>query len=349
MVHYSFMERHHKIVIAMILVLALLILYWLRMILAPFAMALVLAYLLRPLVEFWQGKGFTRLKAIILTYILLLAVALLVGNYVIPIFWRQLNILMASIPNYTMQMQGWLEDFYDGYQRFQIPEALRQEIDFALQRVEGILTTGIGGLIDRLLGLASYFFSIVITPVLAFYILNDQEKISNKLKDFLPIKWRYKLFHLWQEIDCQLIRYIKGYLLVAMSVGLLTSIGFTLIGLEFPFLLGFTVGAAEVIPYFGPIIGAIPAFAMGILHSKSKAILALLVIFLIQQIEINILSPKIIGSSVGIHPLVVVFVLLLGNKIYGILGMLLAVPTTVTLRVLWRHLLLEALMKLELR
>lgn len=330
----------HWILVILAVILTVSFIYWIRSILIPFLLALVLAYLLNPIVEYWQKKGLSRTEAIVLTYLLLGAVVLIGGVYFFPLLWRQLEVLMISIPVYTGQVQEILQSFYTDYQRIEIPFTIRQELDLALKRVETVLTETTGQVINGILGIFSYFFSILMAPVLAYFILRDEGRTSLRLLRLLPQPWGSKVLDLWEEIDGQLIRLIKGHLMIAFTVGLLTSTGFFIIGLEFPFLLGIIVGIADIIPYFGPVIGAVPAFAVGILHSKSQAIAALVVIFIVQQLESNILSPKIIGSSVGLHPVWVIFVLLLGNKIYGIIGMLLAVPVTVTLRVLWKHLVL---------
>ena len=122
----------------------------------------------------------------------------------------------------------------------------------------------------------------------------------------IPVRWRWEFLYLWQEIDQVLMKFVRGHLLVALLVGLLTSTGFFLIGLDFPFLLGMIAGLADIIPYFGPIIGAIPALALAILHSKKMALSVLVVMVVVQQLESNIISPKVLGSSVGLHPLTVI-------------------------------------------
>lgn len=327
----------HRILVVLTVILAALFVYWIRSILLPFVLAFVLAYILNPIVEFWQQKGLSRTGGIILTYVLLAAVMLTVGVYLFSILWGQLEVLLVSIPRYTRQVQELLQGFYDNYQRINIPHTIRHEMDSALERVEIVLTQTTGQVINGILSIFSYLFSIVMAPLLAYFILSDEGRTADGVLRLLPEKWRQKTLLLWEEIDVQLIRFIKGHMLVASLVGLLTSIGFMIIGLEFPILLGIIVGVADIIPYFGPVIGAVPALAVGILHSKGQALAAMVVIFVIQQLESNILSPKIIGSSVGLHPVWVIFVLLLGSKVYGILGMLLAVPVTITLRVLWKH------------
>ncbi|MGI6553704.1 MAG: AI-2E family transporter [Clostridia bacterium] len=309
-------------------------LYWIRSILIPFFLAFFLAYVLNPAVEFWQEKKLSRSSSILLTYLLLIIGFALMGTYFIPIFWRQLDVLMYSIPTYTRQVHAILQDFYADYQRIIIPESLRLEIDNVIFNVEQALTGTMGQIISGLLGIFSHTFSIIISPVLAFYILLDQKEISRRFLEMIPVRWRWEFLYLWQEIDQVLMKFVRGHLLVALLVGLLTSTGFFLIGLDFPFLLGMIAGLADIIPYFGPIIGAIPALALAILHSKKMALSVLVVMVVVQQLESNIISPKVLGSSVGLHPLTVIFVLLLGGKLYGVLGMLLAVPAAAIARIL---------------
>lgn len=335
----------YRFLIGTLILLVLFFLYWIRSILEPFLLAAVLAYFLSPLVEYFQKRGFSRTGGIVLTYFILVAIALLVSVYVFPILWGQLQVLLISIPEYTSQAQELLQGFYNKYQRIDIPYSLRQEIDHAIKQVEVALTNSVGQVIDGILGVFAHLFNILMVPVLAFFMLNDEGRTVKKFLAMIPEPWRVKILQLWAELDAQLIKYLKGYLILSFTVGALTSIGFFLIGLEFPFLLGLIVGIFDIIPYFGPVIGAIPAIAVGILESKSKAVSALIVILVIQQLESNILSPKIIGSSVGLHPLLVIFFLLLGNKVYGVIGMLLAVPMAITLRVLWRHVILRWLLE----
>ncbi len=242
--------------------------------------------------------------------------------------------LMYSIPGYTRQVHAILQDFYADYQRIIIPESVRLEIDNAIFNIEQALTGTIGQIVNGLLSIFSHTFSIAIAPVLAFYILNDQEEISRRFLEILPFRWRSEFIYLWQEIDRVLMKFIRGHLTVALLVGVLTSVGLFLIGLDFPFLLGLIAGLADIIPYFGPIIGTIPALTLALLHSKKMAFSVLVVMAVVQQLESNIISPKILGSSVGLHPLTVIFVLLLGGKLYGIIGMLLAVPATAITRIL---------------
>jgi len=134
------------------------------------------------------------------------------------------------------------------------------------------------------------------------------------------------------------MKFIRGHLLVASMVGVLTSLGLALVGVKFYLLLGIIAGIADLIPYFGPIIGAIPAVGLALLNSSQQALYVLLVMVVVQQVENNLLSPKILGDSVGLHPVVVIFVLLAGGHLFGILGMLLAVPLTAILRILVNYL-----------
>jgi predicted PurR-regulated permease PerM len=127
--------------------------------------------------------------------------------------------------------------------------------------------------------------------------------------------------------------FIRGYFLVAAIVGGLTAIAMALLGLEFALMLGIFAGLAELIPYFGPVIGAVPAIGLAVLQSKWLAAKVALAFFVIHQLEGNIISPKILGDKVGLHPLMVIFSLMAGGELYGLAGMLLAVPVAAVLRV----------------
>lgn len=333
----------------LLIIIFLILINLLGGILLSFLLAVILSYLLNPIVAYWETKGFSRSGGIFLTYFFVITGILFFTAFIFPTFWRQLEILALSIPQYTHQIQNFFQGFYDNYKRIAIPSVLRNEIDLALLQLELIITQTIGQIINGILSIFTHAFSIIISPILAYYILSDQKRLSERFLKLFSANWIEKLMKLWQEIDSQLNSFIKGHLLVATIVGVTTSIGFCIINIDFPFLLGLIVGLTEIIPYFGPVIGAIPALGIALLDSKTKALYALILMLIIQQLESNILSPKIIGSSVGLHPLLVILVLLLGGKTFGILGMLFAIPMTLILRVLWSQLIAPIFAKEGLR
>ncbi|MFA5535608.1 MAG: AI-2E family transporter [Bacillota bacterium] len=333
--------------IILLLLALLLLIYWVGGVFLPFLLAFVLAYLLNPIVKLWEAKGFSRVGGIFLTYFFFITAIILFSCFVLPIFWRQLEVLAMSIPQYTHRLQSFFQNFNDNYKKIAIPNALRNQIDLALLQLELIVIGAIAQVVNGIISVFTHALSIIIAPVLAYYVLRDQKLISERFLSFFPVNWAEKLVKLWREIDVQLNCFIKGHLLVAVLVGIGTSIGFLIINLDFPFLLGLIVGITEIIPYFGPVIGAIPALGIALLDSKIKALYALVLMVTIQQLESNILTPRIIGSRIGLHPLLVILALFLGGKIFGIIGLLLAIPMILILRVFWLQLVIPVWFKKE--
>lgn len=325
-------------------VTVILIILWLLVrvwpIMPPFIVAIILSYLLQPWVKYFEKKGITRTLSIIVVYLVLGSFIFMLMAYGLPILVKELDIFADSIPDYTRRVQQKTQEFYSKYQQVTIPESVRTVIDETLVNLELSLVEGIRGVAEKFFGILSHLAILILAPVLAFYILQDAEKINLKVINFLPKSWREDFLFLWGEIDRVLMKFIRGNLLVAFLVGVLTSMGLIIIQLEFAVLLGLIAGLADLIPYFGPVIGAIPALVVALLDSPKKVIYVLIVMVGVQQIENSILSPKILGDSVGLHPVIVVFVLLAGGHLYGIIGLLVAVPVAAIAKIIslyaWR-------------
>jgi len=292
------------------LLLVIYFLYIVRVILPPFILALVLAYLLNPFVTYIEIKGINRALSIFIVYASVLTGVSLVTLYAFPVIAREVENFSQTIPILTAQLQQTITGFYENYQRIQIPESLRQVIDETINNIEQLLITSLDTLADRMLGLFSGLVIILLAPILAFYILKDKKGISQRIMSLFPISIRKEVCYLWKDIDRVLTKFIRGHLLVAFLVGLMTAIGLTIINLRFAILLGIIAGVFDLIPYFGPVIGAVPAILIALLDLKIKVLYVILLMVVVQQVESNILSPKILGESVGLHPLTVIFVVL---------------------------------------
>ncbi|MHB1125435.1 MAG: AI-2E family transporter [Bacillota bacterium] len=327
----------------LLLVIALYFLLRVRAILAPFIIAVVLAYLLDPFVCFLEKRGFTRSWSIIIIYLTLGLLLFLMVFFGLPAIIKELYALGDIIPRQIMQMQHWVQDFNRDYQETAIPFGLRQLINETLGKVENGLMHIARQLASGLVGLMGHIFSLIIAPIFTFYLLKDQENICRRLVAVMPITWRSEILALWEQIDIVLIRFIQGNLLVAFLVGMMTFLGLSFLGMDFALVLGLVAGLAELIPYFGAIIGAIPILALALLKSKMMLLYVALVMLVIEQIESNILTPKILGESVGLHPLVVIFSIMAGGYLFGVVGVLAAVPVTAVLRILINYLFLKLL------
>ncbi|MGI6226820.1 MAG: AI-2E family transporter, partial [Peptococcales bacterium] len=200
--------------------------------------------------------------------------------------------------------------------------------------IENYIITIIASIVEGFFYFFTKIIDLILAPILAFYLLKDFDNIKDGILQLIPADYRKDLINLGQQMDKVLKNFFRGHLIVALIVGLLTTIGLSWVGMEFALVLGLVAGVFNIIPYFGPLFGIIPAVSLALLESKKKALLVFLVMTLIQQVEGNIVTPKIMGKSVGLHPLIIILVLLAGGHLFGIVGMIFAVPVTGIIKVL---------------
>jgi predicted PurR-regulated permease PerM len=301
-------------------------LYRIRGIFAPFIFAIILAYIFNPVLVFLQKHGFSRLGALIALYFALAGLVFITATEVIPIIITELNTFADSLPRYTSQIQDTLRAVNRQYSRVGIPQSLRQVLDDAIKRGEEELIGLTGRLVDGFIGVFSYLLKLILAPVLAFYILKDLTALKGVVVNGIPYRYRGDILSLLEAIDGAVGGFILGHVLISLLVGVLSAIGLYLLQIDFALILGLVAGITNIIPYFGPIIGAVPALVIALLKSSRHMVYVIILFTVIQQVESNILAPAILGDRVGLHPLAVIFILLVGGELFGLLGLLLAVP-----------------------
>ncbi|MCF0149256.1 MAG: AI-2E family transporter [Clostridium sp.] len=190
-------------------------------------------------------------------------------------------------------------------------------------------------LVDNLISSLESIISLAIVPIVTYYFLVDGELIFNKLLLILPTEKRVLAKKVLTHMDKVLSRYIISQLLLSLIIGVLTTIALFFLKVKFSILLGVFNGVLNIIPYFGPIIGGIPAVFIALMESPNKALWTLVIVFIIQQIEGNILSPKITGDSTDMHPIIIIILLLIGDKLGGFIGMIIIVPIGVIIKVIY--------------
>lgn len=324
---------------AVALVAAAGLLYAVRMALAPFLLALVIAYALEPAVSYLHRQGLGRCWAIAVVYAL---VGLLAGAaiaFVLPLFLSELSGLAQMIPEYVRRAEGFLGGLERRFDRWPLPAAVRQPLQAQVGRAEGALLSAVAGLTQGVFALFSQAFTLLLAPILAFYMLLDLPLFRRKLELWLPAGARSEAWTLLRDVDRVLGGFVRGQVVVAAAVGLLTAVAMGLLGVPFAAVLGLLAGLLNVIPYFGSILGAIPGLLLAATVSFALVVKAALAYLLIQQVEAVILVPRIMGRTVGLHPLVLVFALLVGGAYLGLVGLVLAVPAAGLIRVVAAFLL----------
>lgn len=331
-------------------------------ILTPFIIALVVAYLLHPVVcwierNIMYSKRFSKSKnkngdehqqlkrtlSVLLTYMLVIGiiVILLYSTYAMigGQISRQVDFsaIIESISSYSERYNQIYEQLKLWLQNSGLSDNLKQQFIKMAENANEILGTAISKSFYQIRNLGSNIVNIVLGLIVAFYILKDLEyfkKLYGDITAALVKKQKNeKLESLVAEINLIIASFIRGQLLDALLVGILCSIGLSIIKLDFAVLIGITAGISNIIPYFGPIIGTIPAVIVGLLSGNPiKALFAVVVLIIVQQIDNTLISPKVVGNSVGLHPVFVMLSIVVGGAYFGLWGMLIAVPTAAIIK-----------------
>ncbi|HLR15634.1 MAG TPA: AI-2E family transporter [Bacillota bacterium] len=293
-------------------------------VLLPFVIASFIAYILHPLVEWIHQQQIHKGIAIFLIYMLFLS-STSYGMYLLyPRVLVQLNEFNEQLPTYIHMYEQFMQHIDDSAASF--PGPVHTAIDQLIMNVESSVERAVHKTIGGLTKIVDFMFVLMLIPVLVFYYLKDFTSIKTYMRSKIPQHFRETVKGLVDSVDDRLGKYIRGQFLVSLFVTITSWIAYKWIGIDFALLLAIGMGIANVIPYFGPIIGAVPAVLITITTSTHLVWFVIGSIILIQIIESNILSPFILGKSVQIHPIVILFILVVGGKLFGIIGMMLAVP-----------------------
>lgn len=311
---------------------------WLvRAVLYPFVIAFAFAYILNPAVGKLISRGVPRVPAILIVYALLGGTAGLASVFLTPVLLGDLSEFARRVPEFTYQAELLAGEFQMHYDSVLLPDILRPVLDEAISGLERGLQQFVRDVFNGLLMLLTHSIGLVITPVLTFYMLHDWLVIGETLRNIIPLNWRREVLLMTEDMDKVLSGVIRGQLTVGLAVMILVSSGLYVIGLDFPILIGIFAGLLDVVPYFGAVVGAIPAVLLALLYSPGVALKVVTLFFIVHQLEGCILAPKILGDNAGLQPLTVVFALFVGGELYGLLGLLLAVPVAAVLKVIAKH------------
>ncbi|MCF6138045.1 AI-2E family transporter [Pseudalkalibacillus berkeleyi] len=306
-----------------------------KSIFVPFFIAVFITYLLHPIVEWLHGKGLPRAIAILIIYLTFFGGTGFLVFKSIPYLVTQLKDLSNQLPVLSDTYKMWVREFYERTDH--LPEAVHTEFEQTLHATERYLTKLIESALGLIKTIWSNLFSLLVIPFLVFYMLKDVDLINKMFYNLTPKKWRESGKNLVKDVDQSLGNYIRGQLTVAVALAILAVVAFWIAGVPYPVILGLIIGVTDFIPYFGPIIGAVPVALIAATISVKKLIIILGILLVLQFIEGNILGPLIVGKSLHIHPIMIIFALLIGGEIGGVLGLLLAVPIFAVGKVIFLH------------
>ena len=310
----------------------------------PLTISLVLTFGMLPIVRRLERLPLTKKRKlpktaeIILTFILVCGVFLAVAAYVVAPLTTQLSGLIAELPKYALKTESLFGGIYSDYQNAAIPDFIREKILASMSDATNVAVNFAGGAVKFLLSLTSSIVTLVLVPFLTYYFLKDGEHTVGFIVSLFPRAARAKTAQVMTELGAVMTDYIKGQIFISLIIGFLVTIGTWSIGLQYPLIFGLLATMLEMIPYLGPICAAIPALALGYLLSPLMALKVFIFYVIIHQVEANIVVPNVMGKTVDIHPGILMVALLIGGELYGIIGMMAAVPVTAVVRVVLRAL-----------
>lgn len=310
------------------------VLWYFRVVLFPVTLGLILAYILSPPVRLLEERGVATTVSIVVVFGVL--GAFLAGGcfFIFPVVVAQLEKLARALPEYSNLVAEYVDRAEQGMYRVQLPQTLQAALLNVIDRAEEAFEGMVQSSIDAVFVLLGHSLSLLAAPVLAFYFLKDRHQLSCTARGLMRPAHRRRVEQLLRDLDGVLMGFIRSRLLVSAFVGTATAAVFAALGLPYFLLIGVIVGIADLIPYFGPILGAAPALAVAAVYSPPAAVKVLIALVVIQQLESVVVSPLVMGDGVSLHPVWVVIALFVGGRVAGILGMLLAVPLFACLRVI---------------
>jgi predicted PurR-regulated permease PerM len=320
----------------------LLALWLLSEILLPFIVGLAIAFLLTPVTDQLERLGINRAVAALLMVTLVVMGFVLLILLVAPIVGGQLGSFIDNIPRYVARLQALVTDPNRPWLQKLVGEGLNVDTksvgDLVSQGV-GWLTAFLKSLWSGGRSLVSLFSLIVIAPVVAFYLIYDWHRMIRKVDSWVPVHQRATVRGLAREIDAAISGFVRGQTAVCLILGSFYAVALTLCGLNFGLLIGLVAGLITFIPYVGSMTGLVVSLGVAVAQywPQWTSIVTVLAIFLVGQfVEGNVLSPKLVGESVGIHPVWLIFALLAFGYLLGFVGLLIAVPLAATIGVLVR-------------
>lgn len=307
-------------------------------IITPLLLAAVIAYLIYPVVLWLEEKRISRTWSVLIIYFVSLGIITASIIFIVPHLINNTKELMNVLPDVAMDFRENFNTFIRNIKTSKWPpdikESIFKEINKGTYFVEKVAMDTLKNYLWGIAKTATVALDLIIAMVIAYYLIKDAKSFRDGGLSLIPRKWRNGVIGCCREINAILSNFIQGQVLAAFIVGIMITIGFFIIKLKYPLILGMIAGIFNIIPYFGPVIGAIPAIAVALIDSPIKALWTALVVILIQQIENIFISPRIIDDRVGLHPVTTILVVLIGGEFFGFVGMLVSVPVAAVLKVI---------------
>jgi len=325
------------------LVLLFIVIYLLKPILMPFLVGIAIGYMGDPLVDRLENMKMNRTLAVVLVFSLIVLVVVGGILVVLPMIVREIGTLVTQIP----EMISWLQQKssplfieYFGVDPFDIKlQDIKSTLGQSWQQAGGIASALFREVSRSSVALALWITNIGLIPVVAFYLMRDWDLLVAKIRSLIPRKNEDRIVGLITECDEVLSAFIRGQLLVMLSLGCIYATGLWIVGLKMAVLLGMLAGIASIVPYLGFIVGILTAgLAAAFQFQDMMPLVYVAMVFGVGQLlESFVLTPVLVGDRIGLHPVAVIFAIMAGGQLFGFVGVLLALPAAAVIMVFIRH------------
>lgn len=310
-------------------------------------LSIFFAYFVYPLVAFLsrpiriKGRQFAipRTLAIALAYLIIVAV-IVIGVYVLaPRLGSQFPEFTEQARGYWVAVGGKTQGLIEYFRSHRMPGPLLDAINGAIPSVIEKVSQTVSSVLTSMVGLVAFIPWLVLIPVLSFFLLKDVDTFRRSALQMLPKgRWRWRGDEFFQDINSALAAYIRAQLTACVFIGLVCAIGFTLLGLPSPLVLGVIAGVCEFVPLVGPLLVAVIAAVLAMLHAGPfSTFLVLLFLGILRIVQDYVIYPRLIGQGIHLHPLAVIIAILSGAELAGVAGIFLAIPVVAILTVAYKH------------
>ncbi|HEM5702876.1 TPA: AI-2E family transporter [Streptococcus suis] len=311
---------------------------FLEIVLLPMILTGLLYYLLNPMVDWMEKHKISRTVGISILFVLISLLIIWGLAVAIPSIQEQVTSFAQNLPSNIQKIEGQVTGLLQD-QRFEqfrptALEMLNKVNDQIVAYAQKFSSSAVNWASNLISTASQIIVAILIMPFILFYLLRDGQYLNKHITQYLPTKWREPIGTVLSDVNGQLSNYVRGQVTVAIIVALMFSVMFSIIGLSYPITLGVMAGFLNLIPYLGSFLAMIPAVILGLIAGPIMLIKVLVVFMIEQTIEGRFVTPLIIGSSLSIHPITILFVLLTAGQMYGVLGVLLGIPTYASIKVL---------------
>ena len=311
---------------------------------APIIVSLILFYLFNPLVNLMERYRIPRLLGITIIYVAVVGIITLIVNLLIPIIGSQIEGLIKNSPHYLNKITQSIEKITTNSFLSSYMSQVNDWLESAQKKIPSMLSEYFDGFGPKLASFAEAVSNvgvvIVTTPFILFFMLKDGHRFKDYTTKIMPPNFRKDFHDLLEKMSVQVGSYIQGQIIVSFCIGVLLLIGYSIIGLKYPLVLASIAAVTSVVPYLGPTIAISPAIVIAIITSPWMLLKLVIVWTLVQFFEGHFISPNVMGKTLKIHPLTIIFILLCAGNLMNVVGVIIGIPLYAVLKVLVSHIFL---------